>query len=194
MACEGCGYCTHVCPTGALTLQPRNVGWVMESATRTGLPLVHAKLAIGAQNSGKLVSEVKKRAVRWAEKLNRKYLIVDGSPGTGCPVVSSLSGADYVLLVIEPSMSSLHDALRLTEVVRRFRCPLGVLINKANIHASICQKAKDAFIAQIIPILGEIPYDSEIPIAISAGRTILEHNGPTYSPFFETIWERIISA
>ncbi len=191
MLCEGCGYCAQVCPDHVLKLTPREVGFVMESDTRIGAPFVHARLNIGAQNSGKLVSEVKKRAVRLATKLQRPFVIVDGSPGTGCPVIASVAEADYVVIVLEPTMTAIHDAKRVIEVVHRFHCPIGIILNKASIHEGQAQAVEVYALEKKIPLLASIPYDLAIPNAISNMKTIPEHCPSPYTALFENIWSKI---
>jgi len=119
--CEGCGYCEKVCPTHAITMKERFSGYVYFSKIKGNGSMVHARLDIGAENSGKLVAKVKNEAKSLAELQNKTFVIVDGSPGIGCPVVSSLSGANYVVLVTEPTVSGLHDLERVYSVIKRFR-------------------------------------------------------------------------
>ncbi len=130
LSCEGCGYCSRVCPTDTIMNIQQNVGHWYVSGIKTGSKMVHAKLAIGADNSGKLVAQVKNEAKKIAEEGDYDYIIVDGSPGVGCPVVSSLSGANYVVLVTEPTVSGLHDLKRVYELVHKFNLKAGCIINK----------------------------------------------------------------
>ena len=172
--CEGCGYCYHVCPAEAITMEEQNVGKFYISNTRLGIKLVHARLKSGADNSGKLVAKVKKEAKQLAEKLNSNYIIVDGSPGIGCPVVSSLSGADYVVLVTEPTVSGLHDLKRVYSLVNKFKIPAGCIINKADLNAEMTGKIKEFLKEEKIDQIEELPYNEEFTRTMTAGKTIVD--------------------
>ena len=174
LSCEGCGYCARVCPDDAITNVEQNVGNWYLSRIRTGTSMVHARLGIGADNSGKLVAKVKNEARRVAEQTGKKIVLVDGSPGIGCPVVSSLSGASLAVLVTEPTVSGLHDLKRVHELVRKFGIRAGCIINKADLNESVLRDLR-VFLAEeeIVP-LAEIPYDEAFTAAITNGKTIVE--------------------
>jgi len=174
LSCEGCGYCARVCPDDAITNVEQNVGNWYLSRIRTGTSMVHARLGIGADNSGKLVAKVKNEARRVAEQTGKKIVLVDGSPGIGCPVVSSLSGASLAVLVTEPTVSGLHDLKRVHELVRKFGIRAGCIINKADLNELVLRDLR-AFLAEeeIVP-LAEIPYDEAFTAAITNGKTIVE--------------------
>jgi len=179
LRCEGCGYCARVCPAGAIVNRPEKAGVWHESRTRIGCTMVHAKLGIGSENSGKLVARVKKEARRCAEAEGKGYLLVDGSPGIGCPVVSSLSGADAVVLVTEPTVSGLHDLRRVYELVEKFHIPAGCLINKATINEDMTRSILDFLGERKIRHLASLPYDEDFTRAMVAGSTIVEYgDGP----------------
>lgn len=174
--CEGCGYCARICPTEAIANLPEKAGVWYSSRTRLGFTMIHATLDIGAENSGKLVTQVKKQAKAIALEQGKKYVLVDGSPGIGCPVVSSLSGADYVVLVTEPTVSGLHDLKRVYELVKKFNIPAGCIINKADINADMTMQIREFLASGHIDRLGELPYDETVTKAMVAGLTIVEYD------------------
>ena len=175
LACEGCGYCSRVCPTRAISNHPEKAGQLFVSTTRVGCTMVHAKLGIGSDNSGKLVAEVKKRAKALAEQQGKELVLVDGSPGIGCPVVSSLSGASFVVLVTEPTVSGLHDLQRVCELVEKFKIPAGCIINKSDINPEMTEKIVTYLDSQHITLLAVLPYDESVSRAMIAEKTIVEY-------------------
>ncbi len=189
--CEGCGYCYYVCPVQAIALPEQNVGAYHVSRTRLGCSLVHAGLKIGAENSGKLVSKVKSVARQQAELEHKEYLLVDGSPGIGCPVIASLSAANYVILVTEASKSGLSDLKRVWELVKKFKIPGACIINKADINPGISKEIAEFMREEELLALGEIPYSTDFPTAISQGKTLIEQNEQIWRPVFEQMWGSI---
>jgi MinD superfamily P-loop ATPase len=174
-ACEGCGLCVQYCPVQAISFPDRLCGQWYISDTRFGT-LVHAQLDAQAENSGKLVSLVRKEARLAAETQNADYLIVDGSPGIGCPVIASITGADVVLAVAEPSLSGKHDLERVIELTRHFKVPLMVAINKFDINPDLALEIKRTCIAAHVPLAGFIAYNTEITAAQIQGKSIIEYN------------------
>jgi MinD superfamily P-loop ATPase len=136
VACEGCSVCTHFCPAGAIEFKEVINGQWFISQTRFG-PMVHARLGIAEENSGKLVTLVRKEAKRIAEEQHKEFIIVDGSPGTGCPVIASITGADLAVIITEPSMTARHDFNRVAELARHFNIPTAVCVNKCSINEEL---------------------------------------------------------
>jgi len=190
--CEGCGYCFQVCPAQAISLPQQKVGQCYFSNTRIASRLVHAKLGIGADNSGKLVAKVKKDAKEEAIRTGREYILVDGSPGIGCPVISSLSGADFVVLVTEPTLSGLNDLQRVWQLTAQFQIPAGCIINKADLNPQITARIK-AWLAQNgIWHVDDLPYDEDFSRAITLGQSLVELDPAKWQPRFARIWQNII--
>ena len=176
MDCEGCGYCAQICPEHAISMKEQNVGKCYISNTRMNNKMVHAKLGIGAENSGKLVAKVKNEAKHIAEETNKYIVIVDGSPGIGCPVISSLSGADLVVLVTEPTISGFHDLKRVYGLVEKFQIQAVCIINKADLNENVSNKIKTYLSQENIVNLADLPYDDSFTKAMTVGKTIVEYN------------------
>ena len=190
--CEGCGYCARVCPEEAITMEPMNVGKLYISSTKAGNTMVHARLGIGAENSGKLVARVKKEAKRIAEEEGKEFVLVDGSPGIGCPVVSSLSGADYVVLVTEPTASGLHDLKRVYQVVKQFHIPAGCIINKADLNPGVTREIERLCREEGVGKISSINYDETFTRAMTEGKTVIDYEENRLEPIITQSWEKIL--
>ena len=164
LRCEGCAVCTHVCPAAAVTMQPRQTGEIKYSDTERG-HLVHARLVPGAGNSGLLVHAVKKTAIE--QDRNSDLFLIDGPPGTGCPLISTISGVDMALIVTEPSVSGLHDLKRVVAVCRQFRPRILVAINRFDLEQSLTETIQIWCKEEKIPMIGKIPFD---PVVIESVR------------------------
>ena len=165
LACEGCAFCVHVCPEHCITMKERMAGYWYISDTRHG-PLVHAQLGIAEENSGKLVTMVKQQARLLAHGEGRDLLIVDGPPGIGCPVISTISGADLVLVVAEPTVSGVHDMQRILETALHFRIPAQVCVNKADIYMKGTHLIEAYCHDHSIELVGQIPFDETVTQAM----------------------------
>lgn len=166
LRCEGCAVCTLVCPAAAVTMQPRQTGEVFYSETEQG-HLVHARLVLGAGNSGLLVHAVKKTAMERDPDCD--LLLIDGPPGTGCPLTSTISGVNAVLIITEPSVSGLHDLKRVVAVCRKFRPRILVAINRFDLEQSLTQTIESWCSEEHIPVIGKIPFDPMVIESIRKG-------------------------
>ncbi len=189
--CEGCGYCSIICPEQAITMEDQNVGQWHVSGTRAGNTLVHAKLSIGAENSGKLVAKVKNEAKKIAAEEQVRWILVDGSPGVGCPVVSSLSGAHFVILVTEPTVSGVHDLRRVYQLVKKFNIPAGCVINKYDLNPGKTQEILAFLKEENIVHLASLPYDEAFIKAVSMGKTIVEFDDGKIKALVTESWEKV---
>ncbi len=192
IACEGCGVCVDMCPENAIDFPVRTCGQWFISDTRFG-PMVHARLGIAEENSGKLVTLVRKEARRLAEEQGRDWIITDGPPGIGCPVIASIGGADAVLVVAEPSVSGIHDMNRVAELAAYFKVPVMVCVNKYDLNpeqtAAIEESAKNNTTA----FVGRIAFDSVFTDAMIQRKTVMEYNGRSpASKAVRQLWEEIV--
>ncbi|MEA2105691.1 MAG: ATP-binding protein [Bacteroidota bacterium] len=189
--CEGCGYCEKVCPVDAIIMRDQNVGDWYISTTKVDNTMVHAKLGIGAENSGKLVAKVKNEAKAIAVKQHKEFVVIDGSPGVGCPVVSSLSGADFTIIVTEPSVSGFHDLKRVYELVKKFKINAGCIINKYDINQEITDKIVDFLREEKIEHIASLPYDENFTRAMTLGKTIVEFDEGELKEKMVNSWTKV---
>ncbi len=189
--CEGCGYCARVCPEDAIINLAQHVGEWYISSTRAGNTMVHARLGIGAENSGKLVARVKSESLRIAEETGRELIVVDGSPGIGCPVVSSLSGASLVVLVTEPTVSGLHDLKRVYQLVKKFDLKAGCIINKQDLNPQVTLEIEEFLKQEGIAHIAGLPYDETFTRAITQGQTIVEFDTGELKNLLVESWEKV---
>jgi MinD superfamily P-loop ATPase len=190
ISCEGCAFCSHACPEDAIEMTETVSGEWFISETRFG-PFVHAKLGIAEENSGKLVSLVKQKAKEIASHYGFDQIIIDGAPGIGCPVIASLSGASCALIVTEPSISGLHDAVRVMDVARHFDVPVKVIINKYDLNPEMTDKIEEYCKDRDVRILGKIGFDDAVVRAMVAGKTVVEYGNGKIKKSIEEIWSKI---
>ncbi|MFP4473219.1 MAG: ATP-binding protein [Candidatus Omnitrophota bacterium] len=190
VGCEGCAFCHYVCPAGAITMQENHSGAWYISQTRFGT-MVHAKLGVAEENSGKLVSLVREKAKALAQEQGSDWIIIDGSPGIGCPVIASLSGADCALVVTEPTLSGMHDALRVMDVAKHFGILSKVVINKYDLNPDVTDKIIRACQDNGAEVIGHVPFDKTVVKAMVEGKTIIEGGSGPAEQGIRRVWERI---
>ncbi|APG27651.1 (4Fe-4S)-binding protein [Syntrophotalea acetylenivorans] len=190
IACEGCGVCSHFCPEEAIDFSPSINGQWFLSTTCHG-PMVHARLGIAQENSGKLVSLIRKQAKQIAANEDRNLIIIDGSPGIGCPVIASLTGADQLLAVTEPTMSGRHDLKRVADLAAHFGSPLAVCINKWDLNPDLTRLIEDDARQRKLPVVGRIRYDRAVTDAQIHRRTVVEHTPSGAATDIKKLWQAI---
>jgi MinD superfamily P-loop ATPase len=189
-ACEGCAVCLYNCPRGVVTMKEKIPGEWFISETRLGT-LVHARLNPGEENSGKLVSIVRSKARSIAEKNGFDLVLIDGSPGIGCPVIASVTGASLVLAVTEPTLSGLHDLDRILSLAGHFQIPSVVCINKYDINPDMADSIEKYCDEKTIPVIGRVPFDSVVTKAQVAGVSVVEYSGGGASLEIRKLWREV---
>jgi len=185
--CEGCGVCAHFCPAEAIEMQENICGEWFVSETRYG-PFVHAKLGVAEENSGMLVTIVRHNAKLLAEEQRLDLIIVDGPPGIGCPVISSVTGSNLVFIVTEPSLSGLHDMQRVTELARYFNLSAAACINKYDLNPEMSDTIQEYCKKTGVRLLGKVPYDPIVSKALVEKKIIVEYCNGNVSDEIEKIW------
>jgi MinD superfamily P-loop ATPase len=188
-SCEGCGFCFRVCPDNAISFYESKSGVYTECEMEDRSKFYFAQLLAGEGNSGKLVSEIKKKAFEQIG-YNIKWIIVDGPPGIGCPVNASLSGVDFVVIVTEPTQSGLNDLKRLIILLKIFKIPAGVIINKFDINIDVSRHIEEFIKSEGIILLSKISFDKNFINAIQSSRSIINYDH-SYLDKFKSIWNEI---
>ncbi|MHC1582131.1 MAG: ATP-binding protein [Candidatus Syntropharchaeia archaeon] len=186
--CEGCGVCVVSCPEEAIRMEEKVSGYAFISNTRYG-EMSHAELRAGEEASGKLVTMVRKNAVDLAGESD--LVLIDGSPGIGCPVISSLTGVDLAMVVTEPSQSGLHDLKRIMGVVEHFGIRTVVCINKYDINLEITEEIEKFCEEKRIEVVGKIPYDDSVTRAMVEGIPVVEFEDSNAGEEIRKMWNRI---
>ena len=190
VSCEGCGVCVRFCPQQAIDFPERLCGEWMVSQTRCG-PMVHARLGVAAENSGKLVSTVRQEAKRIAQEDHHALVIVDGPPGIGCPVIASVTGATLVLIVTEPTVSGEHDLQRVLALTRHFHIPAMVCVNKWDINPEMAKRIEDAALQSGATVAGRVRYDRSVTLAQMHEQAVVEFQTDGCAQDIRDIWAHI---
>ncbi len=189
--CEGCGACVFICPVQAISLKEKVSGYTYISETKYGL-MAHARLNIAEEASGKLVTVVKENARKLAEENGKDLIIIDGSPGIGCPVIASIRGVDLALIVTEPTVSGIHDLDRILSVAKQFKVRSLVCINKFDINVENTERIEELCKVKGIEIIGKIPYDPVVIKAMITGKPVIELSKNEVADKIRIIWKRIM--
>ncbi|MBN1546355.1 MAG: ATP-binding protein [Syntrophaceae bacterium] len=187
IACEGCGVCAYFCAENAIEFAPAVNGEWLVSDTRCG-PMVHARLGVAEENSGKLVSLVRSQAKKIAEEQGLDLVIIDGSPGIGCPVIASITGADLVLVVTEPTLSGLHDLERISALTRHFNIPTLVCINKYDLNEGLSSQIEAKSSELNARVVGKVCYDPVVTKAQIMKSSVVEYTGGLISQQIKSLW------
>jgi len=190
LSCEGCGVCYYICPQNAIVMEEKISGEWFISETKYG-PFVHAKLGVAEENSGKLVSVVRQNARIIAEKENCDLIIIDGPPGIGCPVISSITGTDVVLIVTEPTLSGIHDMKRVIELTQHFRLKTFVVVNKYDLNIEMTLEIENYCKKNKIPLAGKVVYDPVVTEAIANKKIVVEYSDSEVRRQIIDVWRTI---
>ena len=191
IACEGCAVCAYFCAEDAIEFAPVVNGQLFVSETRCG-PMVHAKLGVAEENSGKLVSLVREQARETAKNRKRDLVLIDGSPGIGCPVIASITGADLALVVTEPTLSGLHDLERVSDLTRHFRVETLICINKWDINEDLTLEIEALARRRGLKLAGRVRYDRAITEAQIRRQSIVEYAADGVTADVRQLWANVV--
>ena len=192
--CEGCGVCVDFCPEQAIDFPVQRCGDWYISATRFG-PMVHARLGIAEENSGRLVSLVRTKTRQLAEARGLELILTDGPPGIGCPVIAAIGGATALVIVVEPTVSGIHDMERVVDLAAHFRVPGMVIVNKFDLNVGMTEAIEQLAEKRNILVLGRVPFDPVFTRSMVQGQTLFEYGeeSPTRR-VVRDIWAKIVSS
>jgi MinD superfamily P-loop ATPase len=190
VSCEGCGFCSHICPEDAITMEEAFSGDWFVSETPYG-PFVHARLGIGEENSGKLVTVVRKKAVQIAQEKDLRLILIDGPPGIGCPVTASLTGVNVVLAITEPTLSGIHDLERILKLSDHFKIPSMVCINKFDINLENSTRIASYCETNGSRLIGQIPYEPKVIEALINRKTVMEYPCNEVQGIVRRMWQEV---
>jgi MinD superfamily P-loop ATPase len=193
VSCEGCCFCHHICPEEAITMQENLSGRWFIADTRYG-PLVHARLGVAQENSGKLVATVRQQAGLIAKEQRFDYIISDGPPGIGCPVISSLSGVNLAVIVTEPTLSGMHDLDRVISVCHHFKVPVIVCINKYDLNEDNTGQIESYCLNHDVELASKIPFDNVVTEALVRKVPVVEYSRNRVAQELEKLWQAICRA
>ena len=193
IACEGCGVCAEFCPRDAIVMEEAVNGQWFRSQTRVG-PMLHARLGVGEENSGKLVALIRQKAREVACSCGAELILIDGPPGIGCPVIASLSGADRMVVVTEPTVAGIHDLKRVAKLAAHFKIAVSIIINKFDVNRDKSSQISRFAMEHGIEVLGEVPYDPVVTQAQIAGRSVVEHADCAVTDVLRGAWNRLSKA
>jgi len=192
ISCEGCGFCSHICPEEAITMREAFSGDWFVSETPYG-PFIHARLGIGEENSGKLVTVVRKKAVEIAKEKDLGLILIDGPPGIGCPVTASLTGVNLILAVTEPTLSGIHDLERILKLSEHFKIPSTVCINKFDINLENSHQITSYCENNGSKIFGKIPYEPKVVEALVNRKTVMDYPCNEVQEIVRRMWKEVES-
>jgi MinD superfamily P-loop ATPase len=193
LRCEGCGVCAQFCPFGAIVMRPRRAGQWFRSRTPFGT-MLHAELYPGEENSGLLVTQLREEARDAAREEGCDYILSDGPPGIGCPVISAVSGTGFVVIVTEPTVSGVHDLRRIADLCNHFSRPVGVLLNKADLNLALADEVGALCAERGYPVLARIPYEPAVVRALVEGRTLDSVTENGIADGIKHAWQTVISS
>ena len=192
LECEGCGVCVYFCPEKAIDFPVKTCGQWFRSDSRFG-PMIHARLGIAEENSGKLVTLVRREARTLAEKQGRNLILTDGPPGIGCPVIASIGGASALLIVTEPTVSGKHDMERVSQLAAHFKVPALVCVNKFDLNPDQTQAIEDFSNEKGMRVVGRVPFDPVFTKSMVQAKTVFEYDEKSEAAHsVEKLWQEVV--